>query len=92
MTEDSEIKEGLLADLSKRREKLREMVSYSDGCVVSSKKDGLVNIGGFVGINNDKLHEIMQSYLLMWEGFLTYGDWRGETWRHWPWATGCLSW
>lgn len=57
---------------------IRGMVSYSDGCVVSSKKDGLVNIGGFVGINDDNLHEVMQSYTLMWEGYITYGGMAGR--------------
>jgi len=57
---------------------IREMTSLSDGCVVSSKKDGLVNMGGFVGINDDRLHEIMQSYTLMWEGYVTYGGMSGR--------------
>lgn len=57
---------------------VREMTSYSDGCVVSSKKDGLVNIGGFVGINDDSLYEIMESYTLMWEGYATYGGMAGR--------------
>lgn len=57
---------------------IREMCSYSDGCVVSSKKDGLVNIGGFVGINDDMLYEKMQSICLMWEGYITYGGMAGR--------------
>ena len=38
----------------------------------------MVNIGGFVGINDEKLYEIMQSYCLMWEGYLTYGGMAGR--------------
>jgi tryptophanase len=57
---------------------IREISSCSDGCVVSSKKDGLVNIGGFVGINDDSLYEVMQSYTLMWEGYITYGGLAGR--------------
>lgn len=55
-----------------------EMCSYSDACVVSSKKDGMVNIGGFVGVNDDKLYEEMQSICLMWEGYATYGGMAGR--------------
>lgn len=60
------------------KEIIREMTSYSDGCVVSSKKDGMVNIGGFVGINDDDLYEEMQSLTLMWEGYMTYGGMAGR--------------
>lgn len=60
------------------KEIVKEICSYSDGCVASSKKDGMVNIGGFVGINNDDLYEIMQSYCLMWEGYMTYGGMSGR--------------
>ena len=57
---------------------IREMTALSDGCVMSAKKDGLVNIGGFVGINDDDLYEHMQSYTLMWEGYATYGGMAGR--------------
>jgi len=60
------------------KEIIREICSYSDGCVASSKKDGMVNIGGFVGINDERLYEIMQSYCLMWEGYMTYGGMAGR--------------
>lgn len=57
---------------------IREMTRLSDGCVMSSKKDGMVNIGGFVAINDDDLYEVMQSYTLMWEGYMTYGGMAGR--------------
>ncbi len=57
---------------------IREMTALSDGCVMSAKKDGLVNIGGFVGINDDALYEQMQSFTLMWEGYATYGGMAGR--------------
>ncbi len=57
---------------------VREMTGLSDGCVMSSKKDGLVNIGGFVAINDDGLYEKMESYTLMWEGYATYGGMAGR--------------
>lgn len=60
------------------REIIKEMCSYSDACVVSSKKDGMVNIGGFVGVNDDQLYEQMQSICLMWEGYSTYGGMAGR--------------
>lgn len=60
------------------REIIKEMCSYSDACVVSSKKDGMVNIGGFVGVNDDLLFEKMQSICLMWEGYATYGGMAGR--------------
>jgi tryptophanase len=60
------------------KEIIRETCAYSDGCVASSKKDGMVNIGGFVGINDEKLYETMQSYCLMWEGYMTYGGMAGR--------------
>jgi len=60
------------------KEIIKEICSHSDGCVASSKKDGMVNIGGFVGINDDDLYEQMQSICLMWEGFITYGGMAGR--------------
>ena len=57
---------------------VREISSLSDGCVMSAKKDGLVNVGGFVGINDEQLYEHMQSYTLMWEGYATYGGMAGR--------------
>ncbi len=60
------------------KEIVREMCSYSDACVASSKKDGMVNIGGFVGVNDDALLDEMQSICLMWEGYITYGGMSGR--------------
>lgn len=57
---------------------IREMTSLTDGCVMSSKKDGLVNIGGFCAINDDELYAHMQSFTLMWEGYVTYGGMAGR--------------
>lgn len=60
------------------KEIILEMCSYSDVCAVSSKKDGMVNIGGFVGVNDDVLYEQMQSICLMREGYSTYGGMAGR--------------
>lgn len=57
---------------------IKEMISYTDVGAASSKKDGMVNIGGFVGVNDDILYEEMLSNCLMWEGYSTYGGMAGR--------------
>jgi len=57
----------------------REQLSYADACVMSGKKDGLVNIGGFVGLRGDgELYEQCRQRGILYEGFSTYGGMSGR--------------
>jgi tyrosine phenol-lyase len=57
---------------------LREMMSYSDGCIYSSKKDCLVNIGGFLATNDEDIFEATRSMVVVYEGLHTYGGMAGR--------------
>ncbi|GAB4327737.1 MAG: tryptophanase [Calditrichia bacterium] len=60
------------------KEIVREMYSHADGCWVSAKKDGLVNIGGFIALNDEGLYQKLQNLLILREGFPTYGGLSGR--------------
>ena len=55
-----------------------EMYSYSDAMTMSSKKDGIVNIGGFMAMRNEELFKQASVFNIMFEGFNTYGGMAGR--------------
>jgi tryptophanase len=54
------------------------MFSYCDGCTMSAKKDGMVNIGGFIVLRSDEWMDAARNVLIMTEGFPTYGGLAGR--------------
>jgi tyrosine phenol-lyase len=57
---------------------LHEICSYSDGATVSSKKDNLVNIGGFLALRDPELARRARGLLVAFEGLHTYGGMAGR--------------
>ena len=60
------------------KEIVREMYSYADAMTMSSKKDAIVNMGGFIGFSDRKMYEAASMYNIMFEGFVTYGGMSGR--------------
>ncbi|BAS26852.1 tryptophanase [Limnochorda pilosa] len=57
---------------------VHEMMSHADGCTMSAKKDGLVNMGGFVAFRDETLYRQASSFAILYEGFVTYGGMSGR--------------
>ncbi len=60
------------------REIVAEMFSYADAMTMSSKKDGIVNIGGFMAMKDEDLFKQASVFNIMYEGFNTYGGMAGR--------------
>jgi tryptophanase len=57
---------------------IKEMFSYSDAMTMSAKKDGIVNMGGFIAMNSEALFHQASVFNIMFEGFITYGGMSGR--------------
>ena len=60
------------------KEIVREIYSYADMMTMSSKKDAIVNMGGFVAFKDEELFKRCQMFCIMNEGFITYGGMSGR--------------
>lgn len=57
---------------------ISEICSLTDGATMSAKKDALVNIGGFLALNDEKLFRKAQNMVVIYEGLHTYGGMAGR--------------
>ena len=60
------------------REISREMFQYADMMTMSAKKDGLVNMGGFIATRWEDIYDGAKNFVIPFEGFLTYGGMNGR--------------
>jgi tryptophanase len=60
------------------REIVREMFGYADMMTMSSKKDAIVNMGGFIAFREEELFKEASVYNIMFEGYITYGGMSGR--------------
>ena len=60
------------------KEIVKEIYSYADMMTMSSKKDAIVNMGGFVAFKDEELFKRCQMFCIMNEGFITYGGMSGR--------------
>ncbi len=60
------------------REIVLEMFSYADGMTMSSKKDAIVNMGGFIALRDKEIYRQASVFNIMFEGYITYGGMSGR--------------
>ncbi len=60
------------------KEIVKEMFSHASGMTMSSKKDAIVNMGGFIAMRSEKLFKEASVYNIMFEGYITYGGMSGR--------------
>ncbi len=60
------------------REIVKEMFLHADAMTMSSKKDAIVNMGGFIGMRNEDLFKRASVYNILFEGYITYGGMSGR--------------
>lgn len=60
------------------KEIVHEICSLTDGATMSAKKDALVNIGGFLAVNDKKIYEEASNLVVVYEGLHTYGGLAGR--------------
>lgn len=62
----------------KIKEIVKEMFSYADMMTMSSKKDAIVNMGGFIGFKDEEILKKASVFNIMFEGYITYGGMSGR--------------
>ena len=60
------------------KETVKEMYQYADGMTMSAKKDGIVNMGGFIATHHEDWFEGAKRFCIPFEGYLTYGGMNGR--------------
>ncbi len=60
------------------RDIVKEMMSYADAMTMSSKKDAIVNMGGFIAIREEELFRQASVFNILFEGYITYGGMSGR--------------
>jgi tryptophanase len=60
------------------KEIVKEMFTYTDAMTMSSKKDAIVNMGGFIGLKDEELFKKASVFGIIFEGYITYGGMSGR--------------
>ena len=57
---------------------VKQTCTLTDGCTMSAKKDALVNIGGFLAVNDSEVFDEARNLVVVYEGLHTYGGMAGR--------------